>query len=43
MSERMLKGLFLGYHKSWNSYRVMDDDGNMHKTRALQRRPIEER
>ncbi len=43
MGPRMLPGIFIGYHRDSNMYRVIDEEGNVMKTRALQSRPMSER
>ena len=43
MGPRLFHGVFLGYHRMSNSCRVVDDKGDMHKTRAMQRRPMDDR
>ena len=43
MGPRLLPGTFLGYHRISNSYRVVDASGNVRKTRALMRKPYDER
>ena len=43
MAPRLLPGLFLGFHKSSNSYRVIDEKGDLVKTRAINRLPFENR
>ncbi len=43
MSARMLRGVFLGYHRTSNSYLVMNEDGEVKKTRGLQRMCLDER
>ncbi|MBS94029.1 MAG: hypothetical protein CL799_06265 [Chromatiales bacterium] len=43
MGPRLFPGVFIGYHKTSNSYRVITDDGNLVKTRAMQRLPMENR
>ena len=41
MAPRLLPGIFLGFHKSSNSYRVLDAKGDLVKTRAINRLPFE--
>ncbi len=43
MGPRMFPGVFLGYHRSSNSYRLATENGFIVKSRALQSRPMEER
>ena len=43
MAPRLSPGIFIGHHKSSNSYRVIDEKGNVVKTRAINRRPFEGR
>ena len=43
MGPRQHPGIFLGYHKGSNSYRVATTDGNVIKTRSILRRPIADR
>ena len=43
MAPRLLPGVFVGFHKSSNSYRVLDAKGDLIKSRALQRLPFENR
>ena len=43
MGPRMLRGTFLGYNKFSNSYRIMNEQGDIVKGRGLNSRPLEER
>ncbi len=43
MGPRQHPGIFLGYHKTSNSYRVATNDGNVIKTRSILRRPYADR
>ena len=43
MAPRLLPGMLLGFHKTSNSYRVIDEKGDLVKTRALNRLPSENR
>ncbi len=43
MASRMLPGVFLGYNRLSNVYRVAVSTGEMVESRALQRRPMEDR
>ena len=43
MAPRLMPGMFLGFHKSSNSYRVIDEKGDLVKTRAMNRLPFENR
>ena len=43
MSARWGVGIFIGYNRSSNSYRFSTAEGDVHESRALQRKPILER
>ena len=43
MGPRLFPGIFIGYHRSSNSYRVATENGFIMKSRALQSKPMEER
>ena len=43
MSARWAGGVFVGYNRSSNSYRFITEAGDVHESRALQRKPILER
>ncbi len=43
MGPRMFPGVFVGYHRSSNSYRIATENGFIVKSRSLQSRPMEER
>ena len=43
MAPRQFPGIFLGYNKASNTYRIMTNDGNMVKARGLQARPEDEK
>ena len=43
MGPRLRDGVFLGYKLSSNSYIVADEQGNVVESRAVQRRPMEQR
>ena len=43
MGSRMHPGIFLGYHRSSNSYWIANKDGDAIKTRSLLRRPYSDR
>ena len=43
MGPRLRDGIFLGYKRSSNSYVVADERGNVVESRAVQRRPMEQR
>jgi hypothetical protein len=40
MGPRMFPGTFIGYHLSSNSYRVINNNGDVIKTRGIMRRPL---
>ena len=43
MGPRLLPGVFLGYHRASNSYRIAAENGFIMKSRALHSRPMSER
>jgi len=43
MSARWGQGTFVGYQRSSNTYRVVDVDGELRETRAVQRKPAQEK
>ena len=43
MGPRMMPGIFLGYNKVSNTYRVVNGEGKMIKARGIMRRPIADR
>ena len=43
MSARWVGGIFVGYNRKSNSYRIIDDNGDVQRSRALARKPMAER
>ncbi len=43
MGPRLFPGLFIGYHRSSNSYRLVTENNQVMKSRALQSKPMEDR
>ena len=43
MGPRLMEGVFLGYKRESNSYRVYSKDGEVVESRAIQRKPMQDR